>query len=218
MVPFVAFMHASHQITMPEIHSTLEIGQTAPPLVLPNLQGETISLASYRGKQNVILWFSRGYACPFCRQQMARLQLGYPKFKELGTEILQVAPGPLRTAKFYFMTHKLFFPYLVDDTFESYERYGLSDRGFPASLYYETRSWVKAIFGGLFAQVIAARYDIWGRQIIRRLLYHTFVAYEQGVFVVNRAGVVRFARVIGPIGNIPSNEELAREVDKLGYE
>ena len=146
---------------------------------------------------------------------MARLQLAYAKFKESGAEVLQVAPGPLRTAKSYFMAHKLFFPYLVDDKFESYERYGLSDRGFPAAMYYETRSWVKAILGGFFAQVIAARYDIWGRQIIRRLIYHTFVAYEQGVFIVDRAGIVRFSRAIGPIGNIPSNEELMRELEKL---
>ena len=200
---------------MPEIHSTLEIGKPAPPLALPAVQGETISLDALRGKQSAIIWFSRGYACPFCRQQMARLQLGYGKFKELGAEILQVAPGPLRTAKSYFMTHALFFPYLIDDKFESYERFGLTDRGFPISFYYETRSWVKAILGGFWAQVIAARYDILGRQILRRLIYHTFVAYEQGVFIVDRGGIVRFSRVIGPIGNIPSNEELFRELDKL---
>lgn len=200
---------------MPQIHAALDIGQPAPALSLPTVQGETVSLESLRGKQSAVIWFSRGYACPFCRQQMARLQLGYPKFKELGGEILQIAPGPMRTAKFYFMTHKLFFPYLVDDKFESYERFGLSDRGFPASFYYETRSWVKAILGGFWAQVVAARHDILGRQIIRRLIYHTFVAYEQGVFIVDRAGIVRFSRVIGPIGNIPSNEELMRELEKL---
>ena len=30
--------------------------------------GETISLADLRGKRSAIIWFSRGYACPFCRQ------------------------------------------------------------------------------------------------------------------------------------------------------
>ena len=200
---------------MPRNIAPIVLGQPSPALTLPTVQGETISLDALRGKQSAILWFSRGYACPFCRQQMARLQLAYPRFKETGGEILQIAPGPLRTAKFYFMTHKLFFPYLVDDTFESYERYGLSDRGFPASFYYETRSWVKSIFGGLAAQIVAARTDIWGRQIIRRLIHHTFTAYEQGVFIVDREGIVRFTRVVGAIGNIPSNEELLRELEKI---
>ncbi len=199
---------------MPESKIQLKVGDPAPKLALPTIQGKQVSLEDYRNKNALILWFSRGYACPFCRQQMARLQLGYSKFQERSAEILQIAPGPLKTAKFYFMTHKLFFPYLCDDTFESYRAYGLADRGFPHSFFTEVRSWIKVIVSGFWDQVVAARYDIWGRQIIHRLFYHTFVAYEQGVFVIDRAGKLQFARVIGPIGNIPSNEELLREIDK----
>jgi hypothetical protein len=27
----------------------------------------TVDLASYRGRSNVVVWFSRGFTCPFCR-------------------------------------------------------------------------------------------------------------------------------------------------------
>ena len=49
----------------------------------------------YRGASPVVVWFSRGFSCPFCRQYMARLELAYPKFRERNVQVLQIAPNPL---------------------------------------------------------------------------------------------------------------------------
>ena len=49
---------------------SIEIGQMAPPLRLPSGQGQEVALEDYRGRQHVIVWFTKGMACPFCRQQM----------------------------------------------------------------------------------------------------------------------------------------------------
>src|SRR5712691_9244036 len=43
------------------------IGEMAPRFSLPSLSGAEVNLASYRGRSNVVVWFSRGFTCPFCR-------------------------------------------------------------------------------------------------------------------------------------------------------
>ena len=37
-----------------------EIGTPAPPFRLPSASGDEIALADYRGRQKVVLWFSKG--------------------------------------------------------------------------------------------------------------------------------------------------------------
>lgn len=199
-----------------ETNSAPRIEQPAPNFILPAVNGEMIALENFRGKQAVIVWFSRGFACPFCRQHMARLQLGYPQFRARGVEILQIAPNPIARAQVYFSGRQLVFPYLCDSTFRVYKEYGLADKGFPQALGYDVVSNLRGIVSEPLAQARAAVSDLAGRDFLERVVYHSTVAIEQGVFIVDRAGIIKSARVIGPIGNIPGNEELARELERLG--
>jgi len=34
-------------------------GETAPQFTLPSVQGGIVDLAAYRGRRNVVIWFSR---------------------------------------------------------------------------------------------------------------------------------------------------------------
>lgn len=43
------------------------VGDRAPVFALPSVRGPMVDLASYRERRNVIVWFSRGLTCPFCR-------------------------------------------------------------------------------------------------------------------------------------------------------
>ncbi|MGH9049401.1 MAG: cyclic nucleotide-binding domain-containing protein, partial [Acidimicrobiia bacterium] len=45
----------------------VEVGDPAPDFTLEAVRGGTVSLSDHRG-QTVVLWFSRGYNCPFCRK------------------------------------------------------------------------------------------------------------------------------------------------------
>jgi hypothetical protein len=45
----------------------LAIGHAAPLFGLRSVQGPTVELAACRGRLNVVLWFSCGFTCPFCR-------------------------------------------------------------------------------------------------------------------------------------------------------
>src|SRR4030095_3937787 len=51
----------------------LEVGTPAPNFRLASAQGGEIALEDYRGQRHVILWFSRGLYCPFCRRYMSQL-------------------------------------------------------------------------------------------------------------------------------------------------
>ena len=49
-------------------------GDAAPPLTLPSTSGGTFDLASYRGKQQVLLFFQEGLTCEPCWTQLQAIQ------------------------------------------------------------------------------------------------------------------------------------------------
>ena len=73
-----------------EQSQVLAVDTVAPNFRLASAQGQDVTLEDYRGQKNVLLWFSRGLACPFCRRYMAQLRLGYQELQTRNTEILQI--------------------------------------------------------------------------------------------------------------------------------
>ena len=49
----------------------IAVGEPAPSFRLPTAQGAEIGLEDFRGNKNVVVWFTKGMACPFCRSQMS---------------------------------------------------------------------------------------------------------------------------------------------------
>src|SRR5437870_13222494 len=67
------------------------VGEIAPRFSLPSLSGSMVDLAWYRGRSNVIVWFSRGFTCPFCRVYTDGVRAGYDALRAVVTEVIQVA-------------------------------------------------------------------------------------------------------------------------------
>src|SRR5690606_22860009 len=99
---------------MTEIETTVDVGQEAPAFSLPSIQGETISLDDYKGKRNILLWFSRGFTCNFCRGHMENIAAGYDMLLENGVEIIQIAPNLPETAQRYFEPNMPRHPFICD--------------------------------------------------------------------------------------------------------
>lgn len=78
------------------------VGHPAPLFSLSSVQGDTVDLATYRGRANVVVWFSRGFTCPFCRVYMDGMTEGYEELQAAGTEIIQVGPNLLPAARVFF--------------------------------------------------------------------------------------------------------------------
>ena len=71
-------------------------GDPAPPLTLPATSGGTFDLASYRGKQQVLLYFQEGLTCQPCWDQMQAIQKDMAKFRALGIgPIVSVTTDPI---------------------------------------------------------------------------------------------------------------------------
>ncbi|MBD2578721.1 redoxin domain-containing protein [Oscillatoria sp. FACHB-1406] len=75
--------------------SSLAIGQNAPDLLLPDITNQsTVRLSDYRGKQPIVLAFTRIFTekqyCPLCYPHIIELNDNYERFSELGVEVLMI--------------------------------------------------------------------------------------------------------------------------------
>jgi hypothetical protein len=58
-------------------------------------------------------------------------------------------------------------------------------------------------------QLRGAWLDVMNRNFVRRLHHHAMTAQEQGMFLIDKAGVIRHVTVVGPIDPVPSGTQLA---------
>ena len=63
--------------------------ESAPDFQLSDLNGNMISLSSYKGKQPVVVFFWTTW-CPYCRAQLKVLNDRYPALAKNGWEILAI--------------------------------------------------------------------------------------------------------------------------------
>ncbi len=66
----------------------------APDFTLPTVGGGDVSLASFRGKENVLLFFNEGYGCGPCWQQALEMQQRLADLKATNTAFLTIMVDP----------------------------------------------------------------------------------------------------------------------------
>jgi hypothetical protein len=47
------------------------------------------------------------------------------------------------------------------------------------------------------------------RNFLRRLHHHAMTAHEQGIFLIDKEGVIRHLTIVGPIDPVPGGVQLA---------
>lgn len=182
----------------------------APVFALPSLRGVMVDLASYRGRRNVVVWFSRGFTCPFCRVYTDGMRAGYEALRTADTEIIQVAPNLLDSARRFFAQSPLPYPFVCDPDKRLYAVYGLGDVGALEATKTAVVSFAHAFtHGDTNNQIRGAWFDVVNRNFLRRLHHHAMTAQEQGMFLVDKDGVIRSVTVVGPIDPMPGGAELA---------
>jgi thiol-disulfide isomerase/thioredoxin len=77
----------------PDAPQTPAIGEAAPEIVLPNLQGERLELASLRGRSTVVLFWSP--RCGFCQHMLPQLKAWERKPAPRSPQLLVVSTGGL---------------------------------------------------------------------------------------------------------------------------
>lgn len=76
-------------VDMDTLAQALKVGDAAPDFTLQTVDGETVSLDDYKGK-NLVLVFNRGHWCPFCMNQVGQLAAKAGEFDAQDAEVLVV--------------------------------------------------------------------------------------------------------------------------------
>lgn len=191
----------------------IQSGAAAPPFKLESVQGSIVSLADYKGKSNVLLWFSRGFACAFCRAYMTQLQSAASDFRAQQTEVIQVSANVLTRARQYFQTSPLIFPYLCDPEKRLYSAYGLEDRGLVEAGKSNLGGAVYAAQTGQFGSISQSMTsDVLNGAFLQRLHHYALTAVEQGLILIDKEGIVRWSKALGPLENITDNKTLLETI------
>jgi len=189
-----------------------KLGEPARPFTLPAAQGGEVSLEDYKGRHSLVLWFTKGMACVFCRQQMSQLSRAYQRIKEHGGDIVQVTTSPLSRARFYAGKFALPFTYLCDPESQVFRAWGLVNRSHGPVYYAQT------LVRGLRAPQVENDFGAFKPAVTE--MPALLSDDDMGFFIVDKQGIVRYAttgayRADGSGVSLPGNEEVLRELGKL---
>jgi peroxiredoxin Q/BCP len=102
----------------------IEEGQAAPEFELTTDTGETVSLASLRGKQ-VVLYFYPKDDTPGCTTQACGIRDAWSEFEQTGAVVLGVSPDDEKSHTKFIKKYDLPFTLLADTDHAVAERYGV---------------------------------------------------------------------------------------------
>src|SRR5262245_39390539 len=136
---------------------------------------------------------------------------GYQRVVAAEAEVIQVAPNLLEGARSFLESVRLPYPFVCDPDKRLYAVYGLGDRGVLEATRTVLVSFAHAFTtGDTSAQLRGAVTDLRDRNFLRRLHHHATSALEQGLFFVDKQGVIRHRAVFGPIDSIPDGRSWPR--------
>ncbi len=194
----------------------IQTGTIAPAFSLGSVQGAKVTLADFRDSSNVLLWFSRGFTCPFCRAYMAQLGTAFNDFRALQTQVLQISPNILSRAQVYFRTSPLIYPFLCDPEKRTYSKYGITDEGPIVGSRNAMTLVIHSARTGQFTETTRAMaLDVLNTSFVERLQHHALTAVEQALVLVDREGIVRWSKALGPLENLPDNQTILDTIAKL---
>ena len=194
-----------------EISDVPSVGTLAPNFRLASAQGPDIALEDYREQRNVLLWLSKGLFCPFCRRYMTQLRFGYRELQERNTEILQVTWSTQPEAQLYFRQYPLSFPYLCDADRAVSSLYGVRIVRVGVGQH------VAGMAMGMAAMVSdrLLRGEKTALPMVPMKRYGLTDMDQQAVFLIDKAGLIRYVHTTGSLGGLPSNTEYMRQIDGL---
>ena len=101
------------------------IGKIAPDFTLKNQAGESVSLSSFKGKKQVVVYFYPKADTPGCTTQACGIKDTHAKLAEMDTLVLAISPdSPAKLQKFN-DKYALNFTLLSDEDHKVAEQYGV---------------------------------------------------------------------------------------------
>jgi peroxiredoxin/uncharacterized membrane protein YphA (DoxX/SURF4 family) len=104
----------------PTVEAAQKVGEEAPEVKLPNLEGKTVELADFRGEETLVLFWNPG--CGFCQQMLPDLKEWEAHTPEDAPKLLVVSAGSEEANKEMGLTS----PVLLDQQFATGRAFGAS--------------------------------------------------------------------------------------------
>ena len=103
------------------------IGQPAPDFTLPSTGGGEVSLASFRGRQNVLIAFFPLAFTSTCTAELCQMSEDYAKFASAGTAVLPISVDMVPSLKAYKDKERMRVDLLSDFRRDASRAYGVLD-------------------------------------------------------------------------------------------
>lgn len=180
----------------------------APDFTVEVAGGPPVVLSDLWRDQHVLLWFSRGLACPFCRRQMAQFAQMGQDLEAAATVAVQITPSKLEAAQRLLKLVPVPWAYGCDPSGQIVAAYGLeADRGPLRATADNLLQQSRAL--GLFLQHPGEPHP--------ELLAHLKELgapppIEGGMVIVGKGGKVRFKQPTGKLALLPSKDQILAAV------
>ncbi|MCY4532723.1 MAG: thioredoxin-dependent thiol peroxidase [Gammaproteobacteria bacterium] len=102
-----------------------QVGQLAPAFMLPNHEGEMVSLEDFRDSKNVVLYFYPKAMTPGCTVQACGIRDTRSELSERQAVVLGVSPDPIKRLVNFRQKQDLNFDLLSDQDHSIAEKYGV---------------------------------------------------------------------------------------------
>jgi peroxiredoxin (alkyl hydroperoxide reductase subunit C) len=114
------------------------VGERAPDFTLTSTSGATVSLASFRGKRNVLLAFFPLAFTSTCTAELCAFSEDFEQFQRTGIEVLPISVDSVPTLKEFKAKHAMKIDLLSDFQREASRAYGtlLADKFFSSRAYF----------------------------------------------------------------------------------
>ena len=103
----------------------LKAGDMAPPFVLKDPGGKSVSASELLAQGPLVVSFYRGVWCPYCNMELQALQEALPAFRELGANLVAISPQNAVNSRKSVRNNGLEFPILSDPGNETAAAFGL---------------------------------------------------------------------------------------------
>jgi thioredoxin-dependent peroxiredoxin len=100
------------------------VGELAPNFTLNNQLNESISLSSFRGKKNVVLYFYPKAMTPGCTTQACGIRDTKEELEKLDSIVFGLSPDPVEKLQKFINKHDLNFDLLSDEDHSVTDHYG----------------------------------------------------------------------------------------------
>ena len=204
-----------------QLRQPVSPGEPAPDFALPAVDGTgTVSLTQYRGSSAVFLGLMIGLWCPFCRRAIAQMAANEPKLKAIGVETVGVVATPPENARLYFKFRPSRLRLAADPALSTHRAYGLPKPD-PTPEFMHALETLKINPDGALpepmpiAQAVAAiaKLDGYVENETDRADTERQWPQLKGQFLIDRAGVVRWANIecaegFSGIGSFPHPDEI----------